>query len=75
MSRSGGHGYRISGLEKLRNPNRAEAVALATRPPICGELLGSPLCEPVTAVEIGVRAATVHPVNTETIENMTIRPC
>ena len=50
-------------------------MALATRPPICGELLGSPLCEPVTAVEIGVRAATVHPVNTETIENMTIRPC
>ena len=50
-------------------------MALATRPPICGELLGSPLCEPVTAVEIGVRAATVHPVNTETIKNMTIRPC
>jgi hypothetical protein len=48
-------------------------LALAAGPPICAELAGPALCGPVTGAELGVSVATEHPVNTETIESMTIR--
>ena len=50
------------------------ALPLAGRPPICGELDGPALCEPVTGAAVGVPFATEHPVNTEIIKSMTIRP-
>ena len=48
-------------------------LPLATGPPICAELAGPALCEPVTGAKVGVSVATEHPVNTETIKSMTIR--
>jgi hypothetical protein len=48
-------------------------LPLAARPPICAELTGPALCEPVTGAEVGVSIVTEHPVNTETIKSMTIR--
>jgi hypothetical protein len=50
------------------------ALLLSAGPPICGELVGPPLCEPVTGAAVGVPFATEHPVNTEIIKSMTIRP-
>jgi hypothetical protein len=50
------------------------AVSLAAEPPICGEPVGPALCEPVTGSEAGAPGATEHPVNTETIKSMIIRP-
>jgi hypothetical protein len=50
------------------------AVSLAAEPPICGELIGPALCEPVTATKAGVPVVTEHPVNTEAIKTMAIRP-
>ena len=47
-------------------------VPLAAGPPICAELADPGLCEPVTGAEVGVSVATEHPVNTETINSMTI---
>ena len=50
-------------------------VPLAAGPPICAELPGPVLCEPVTVAKVDVPVATEHPVNTETetIESMIIR--
>jgi hypothetical protein len=48
-------------------------VPLAAGPPICAELAGPALCEPVTGAKVGVSVATEHSVNSETIENITIR--
>jgi hypothetical protein len=48
-------------------------LPLATGPPICAELAGPALCEPVTGAKVGVSVATEHPVNTETIKSMTSR--
>jgi len=50
------------------------ALLLSAGPPICGELVGPALCEPVTGAAVGVPFATEHPVNTEIIKSMTIRP-
>jgi hypothetical protein len=62
---------------KLPAPTTLEALRLglplAAGPPICAELAGPALCEPVTGAEAGVSVATEHPVNTETIKSMTIR--
>ena len=49
------------------------AVPLEAGPPICGQLIGSSLCGPVTGTEVGVPVAAEHPVNTEKIKGKTIR--
>ena len=49
------------------------AVPLGAGPPICGQLIGSSLCGPVTGTAVGVSVVTEHPVNTETIKSKTIR--
>jgi hypothetical protein len=48
-------------------------LSLPAGPPTCAELAGPALREPVTGAEAGVSVATEHPVNAETIKNMTIR--
>jgi hypothetical protein len=57
---------------KLPAPTTPRALELAVGPPICGELLGPAVYKPVTAAEVGVPVDTEHPVNTETINSMTI---
>jgi hypothetical protein len=47
-------------------------VPLPAGPPICAELAGPTLCEPVTGAKVDVSVATEHPVNTEPIKSMTI---
>jgi hypothetical protein len=53
---------------------RELAVPLAAGPLTCGDLIGPALSEPVNAAEVGVPVATEHPVNTETIKSVAIRP-
>jgi len=48
------------------------AASVVAGPPICGELVGAALCEPVTGNEVGAPAATAHPVSAKTTKVTTI---
>ena len=63
----------VPGIRKERGKLPAPAtlpmlrltVPLASGPPICGELVGPALCEPVTGAEIGASIASAHPVSSQ----------
>jgi len=48
------------------------ALLLSAGPPICGELVGPALCEPVTGTQVGAPVATAHPVSAKTKKSTTI---
>ena len=50
-------------------PTPRLAVPLAAGPPICGELVGPVLGQPVIGTEVGASIATVHPVSAETAKS------
>ena len=71
----------VPGIRKERGKLPAPAtlptlrltVPLASGPPICGELVGPALCEPVTGGGVGAPIASAHPVSAKTGNSTPIR--